>query len=365
MRVLFSGYLTLFYAEFSVAQPSVHFQKEPARNAIIPPATYKTIIEQNKQLEEQGRLVRWHRTASVSNNVCGSCRDMGAENGWDVWQAEEGPNFDSLGLQLAPIVAPAIPRFTLTTGFGIDPLTPGVNPGDPPITLVAPPGFGSSSIFLGERQNDGAGGGCFNQQSQFAAGCAERLTYCFNVGVLDTNFVYAYAFVMENPGDNTHTLKSMPYVEFMILDANGDTLPCAYQRYIASESFPGQYTCNTPRLGSNGGGGTFLRDTALYKPWTVEGVNLSSYIGQTLTVVITNADCQLGGHFAQSYWDFACGSQSAVIKPNCYTNAPDTLVAPASPDTLNTYSYEWYLNNNPVPVGYGQIITPFAQNGDT
>ncbi|MFM7218077.1 MAG: hypothetical protein ACKO1U_08675, partial [Bacteroidota bacterium] len=349
------------------AQVRTVFSEQPSSAGALPPATLETILRQNRLLHEQGRSVTWYgKAANLNSNVCGTCRDMGAENGWDVWQAEQGLNYDSLGLQLSSITSPVTPRFTITTGPGIDPLTPGLNPGDPPITLVAPPGFGSSSIFLGQRQTDGIGGGCTTQQSQLRAGCAERLTYCFNVGINDTNFIYAYAFVMENPNDSSHTLFSMPYVEFMILDANGDTLPCAYQRYIASESFPGQYTCNEPRLASGGGqGGAVYRDTAVYKPWTVEGVNLSPYIGQTLTVVITNADCQLSGHFAHSYWDFACGSQSAVVRPNCYANAPDTLVAPASADTINAYSYEWYLNNNPVPVGFGQVITPYAQNGDT
>jgi PKD repeat protein len=344
------------------------YHEQPVSPA-MPEGTWRTIQVQNKILKEQGRAVNMHSTFRPvqprSSSVCGSCRDMGAESGWSVWQAEAGANIETQGLNLTVQAAPTTPRFSITTGTGIDRLTPGVNPGDPPITVVAPPGFGSSSILLGELENDGIGGGCV--QPQLRAGCAERLTYCFTVGLLDTNFVYAYAFVMENPGDSTHTLLDMPYVEFMMLDANGDTIDCAMQRYIASESFPGQYKCNDRRLGgvNGGGGGQAFRDTAIYKPWTVEGVNLSNYIGQTLTVVITNADCQLGGHMSHSYWDFNCGSNSAVVKPNCYTNAPDTLIAPTPPDPTLTYTYEWYLNNDPNPVGTTPVITPYAQNGDT
>ena len=351
--------------------PSVFFQENPSvsdqlKSKKIPTAALEVIRKQNELLIQQGRKlsVRSYARPSSSSSVCGTCHDMGVENGWDVWQAEAGENYDSLGLNLTS-TAPAPPRFNMTSGAGIDPLTPGVNPGDPPITLVAPPGFGTSSIQLGQPQTDGQGGGCVTQQSPLAAGCAERLTYCFTVGVADTNFIYAYAFVMENPNDSSHTLVTMPYVEFMILDANGDTIPCAYQRYIASESFPGQYTCNAVRGGGGGGGGGGGRDSAIYKPWTIEGVNLSSFIGQTLTVVITNADCRLGGHFAHSYWDFACGSTSAILKPNCYTNAPDTLIAPAPPDSVNTYSYQWFLNSNPTPIATTQMITPYAQPGDT
>ncbi|TAH42316.1 MAG: hypothetical protein EYC69_06000 [Bacteroidetes bacterium] len=331
----------------------------------IPAAALEAIRIQNEMIIEQGRKLSVRSYARTSSSsACGTCHDMGVENGWNVWQAEAGPNYDSLGLSLTP-VTPTPPRFTINTGAGIDPLTPGINPGDPAITLVAPPGFGTSSIQLGQTQTDGQGGGCSNQQGQFAAGCAERLTYCFTVGATDTNFIYAYAFVMENPDDSSHSLETMPYVEFMILDANGDTIPCAYQRYIASEAFPGQYTCNAARGGGGGGPGGGGRDTAIYKPWTIEGVNLSSYVGQTLTVVITNADCRLGGHFAHSYWDFSCGSTSVIFKPSCYANAPDTLVAPAPPDSTNIYSYEWFLNSDTVPFATTQIVTPTAQPGDT
>ena len=331
------------------------------RSANVPLPAIDMISRQNEILMAQGRTLSIS-SFSRTHSVCGTCHGMGAENGWNVWEAEAGENFDSLGLNLT-VVAATPTRFNITSGAGIDPLTPGVNPGDPPITLVAPPGFGTRSIQLGQPQTDGQGGGCSTFQNPFAAGCAERLTYCFTVGIADTNFIYAYAFVMENPNDSSHSLETMPYVEFMILDGMGDTIPCAYQRYIASESFPGQYTCNSARGGGGGGGGQ--RDTAIYKPWTLAGVNLSSYIGQTLTVVITNADCRLGGHYAYSYWDFACGSTSAVVKPNCYANAPDTLSAPFPPDSVNSYSYEWYLNHDTVPFANTQIVTPYAQPGDT
>ncbi|MFM2206246.1 MAG: hypothetical protein RL213_221 [Bacteroidota bacterium] len=332
----------------------------------IPEGTANELVRQERLLLEQGRKVITNGytrlpSANTTNNLCGTCHDMGAENGWGVWEASKGTNDQLNSLTLNPTVLPDPPRFSITTGAGIDRLTPGVRPGDPPITVVAPPGFGNSSIRLGQLETDGQGGGCSNAgQLNLPAGCAERLTYCFTVGIMDTNFVYAYAFVMENPSDtntnNFHTTSQMPFVEFLMLDANGDTVSCAYKRYLANDNFAGQYICNDNRQ---------QRDTAIYKPWTVEGVNLSAYIGQTLTVVITNADCQLGGHFCHSYWDFACGSSASVVTPNCYPNAPDTLTAPDPPDPSATYTYLWYRNNTPSPIGTTQTITAYSQPGDT
>ena len=373
-----------FFSHF-VSGQSMGVSQQPLRNASgeyyypstrkattgIPAGALRTIQKQNELLKSQGRNVTVHSysraSSSTSSSVCGTCHDMGVENGWSVWQAQEGYARFLVGDTFLSPIVPAAQRFNITTGAGIDRLTPGVNAGDPPITVVAPPGFGNSSIQLGQLETDGQGGGCLPPQQpgqqQQGQGCAERLTYCFTVGILDTNFIYAYAFVMENPTDSvsSHLPDDMPYVEFLMLDANGDTIQCAYQQYIANQAFGGQYKCNASRASTSGA----FRDTAIYKPWTIEGVNLTNYIGQNLTVVITNADCTLGGHFAHSYWDFACGSNASVIKPNCYPNAPDTLVGPAPPDSSISYSYLWFKNNDPVSIGNTQVITPYSQNGDT
>ncbi|MFM2206526.1 MAG: hypothetical protein RL213_501 [Bacteroidota bacterium] len=327
-------------------------------------AAITTFLLQREELLRTGRTVQTvsgHRTtADRQSSICGTCSELGVENGWSFWDSEEGENVSGFGLQFSGSSSPSPPRFAITGGNGIDTYTPGLIPGDPPIPVVAPAGFGLHSIRLGELSNDGIGGGCnaiWQSSNQVAAGCAERLTYCFNVGLLDTNFIYAYAFVMENPG-NSHSNAEMPYVEFMMLDAAGDTIPCSYKKYIANENFPGQYICNQARP-------NVAWDPPIYKPWSVEGVNLSGYIGQTVTVVITNADCRLGGHFAHSYWDFACGSTAAVYMPTCYVNAPDTFVAPQPPDNATSYSYLWFRNHDVVPFDSVRTTIAYSQPGDT
>jgi PKD repeat protein len=311
----------------------------------VAPEAVATLLLQHDRLLLEGRNPRMfthRRSGAPGDHVCITCQGIGVEYGWSNWDGFEGFN-DNLGLSFGMPASPSQPRFDITSGSGIDPLTPGNNPGDPPIPLVAP-GFGSHSIRLGEPNTPGYG--------------AERLVFPFTVGTADTSFVYTYAFVMENPSniEPQHNDVNMPYVEFMIIDQNGDTIDCAYRRYQANETFPGQYSCNGP-----GQPGTII---PLYKPWTTVGVNLSAYIGQNLTVVITNADCQLGGHFAHSYWDFSCGSVPSLVPPNCRQGIPDTLTAPLS-EAGNTYTYRWFRNHDPVPVGTTQSITPMTAAGDT
>ena len=60
----------------------------------IPAAALETIRIQNEKIIEEGRKLSvrsYSRTASTS--ACGTCHNMGVENGWDVWQAEAGPNY--------------------------------------------------------------------------------------------------------------------------------------------------------------------------------------------------------------------------------------------------------------------------------
>ncbi|MFM2206247.1 MAG: hypothetical protein RL213_222 [Bacteroidota bacterium] len=285
---------------------------------------------------------------------------MGVENGWGYWQSFPG-TFGPLSNPVLTFSAlgntPATPRFTITSGSNIDRYSPGA-PGTPTLPVVAP-GFGQHSILLGQAETDGIGGNCSQStQGNPGPGCAERLKFCFTVGPNDTNFIYAYAFVIEDPG---HGPGEEPFISFTMLDATGDTVSCAYQRYEADQADPRQYLAGRTRTNSQG---TITQAT--YKPWTIAGVNLTNYIGQTLTVVITNADCARGGHFAHSYWDFKCGNADAIVVPNCIYNSADTLTGPPSTDPVSDpYSYTWFKNNTPNPVGNTQTIYPLSQNGDT
>ncbi|MBI3500169.1 MAG: T9SS type A sorting domain-containing protein [Bacteroidetes bacterium] len=226
-----------------------------------------------------------------------TCDSMGVENGWAGWLWQNGGDTGSLppvwyGAPAAnPSTSPAGPGgnfYTITSGTGID--TNGNFP-------VVCPGFGNHSIKIGD--DCGTASNC------------NKLSYAFTVTPQDTNFVFAYAFVMNNvqlPGD-------MPRVYFSIYDTNDDSLPCAYYNFWVGANLPGLYPVS--------GTGCAL-GSALYKPWTTIGVNLAPYIGQTLNIVISNQDCIYGGHFAYSYFDFTCGA----IKPQYCSGEQITLCAP-------------------------------------
>ena len=129
-----------------------------------------------------------------------SCSGLGVDNGWGAWQARTGSiaagviTWDAAGW-----VAPASPRFNLTSGSGIDACTPGPNAASPSLPVVCP-GFGNASIQIGQLQTNGALGNCGTTvqvlpppvpPQLMPGGCVEQLTYPLTVTASDTNFVYS------------------------------------------------------------------------------------------------------------------------------------------------------------------------------
>jgi len=302
-------------------------------------AVIDKLLAQRKLWMEKGKNVMWTNLeradqTPIANAACG---DMGAENGWGSWSGKQGDNSAAgnaaiISWQTPSNPPPAGTLFNITSGTGIDPNTPSA--GNPSIPVVCP-NFGNHSIVL-------------NQSCTTGFTC-EQLTYPLTVTPADTNFVYAYAIVIENAG---HIAQDMPFVEFGIYDINGNVIPCSFQHYTGG-TIPGFYYVN--------GSGCGLAGTDQYKPWTYVGVNLSPYIGQTVNIVITNADCDQGGHFAYSYWDFACGS----IPISSCTGNQSSICGPTDPQIA--YTYQWYKNGTAMaaPAGTQQCISIIPNSGDT
>ncbi len=316
------------------------------------------LIAQRKLWEQQGRNVSWTSARNAQPPVVNApCNGLGVEGGWGAWLWQEGTNSGGnpptwVGSPAAnPASAPVLgsmtgPGFAITSGTGIDPNTPGPNPGDPKLPFVCP-GFGNNSIQLGDVCGAGLfGGSPVNSNVQ-------QLTYPLTVTAQDTNFIYSYAIVIEDPNGG-HTAAQSPYVEFGIYDASGTAIPCSFQHYIGGPTIPGFYYVNGNSCGA--------ANVDQYKPWTLVGINLSAYVGQTLNVVITNADCTLGGHFAYSYWDFLCGT--AALSAGC-TGKQSTICGPSDPQIA--YTYQWYHNGSAMaaPQGTQECITVISQPNDT
>jgi PKD repeat protein len=151
---------------------------------------------------------------------------------------------------------------------------------------------------------------------------AERLIYSFTVQASDSDFIYEYAVVFEDPN---HPNESQPYFDFQILDQNGTLINCGFQHYIAGQ-LEGFY--QSP-----------IQSNVYYKPWTTVGIDLTAYIGQQVTIVATTADCAEGGHFGYAYLDFICTPITSTPCIFCSNQPIATLNVPnAGTDVLYTWS---------------------------
>ncbi len=161
----------------------------------------------------------------------------------------------------------------MTPAFGNDPLTG--------TSLVSP--FGGNYVARLNRY-------CFTYEGSF-------IEQTFNVTQSERILNYAYQVILQDGG---HPQGDQAYYTSYVLDALGDTIPNSFV-YIqaANGTTPG---FDTALLGWN----------TYYKSWTPVTLDLSSYIGQNVTLHFRASACRLGGHSGYAYVDVKLDSTSAV-----------------------------------------------------
>jgi gliding motility-associated-like protein len=186
-------------------------------------------------------------------------------------------------------------RHTIMSGTGTDPNTCDV------VTVVAPGGLYSARLG-----NDGSGAQ------------AEKLSYSITVSAANALFIYKYAVVLEDPG---HLPSEQPRFQIRVLDATGTLIDpiCGEYTVVSGDNIPGFQTC----FGS-------IR----YKDWTTVGLDLTSYIGQTITIEFATGDCDLGGHYGYAYVDAYC-SPLQISSTYCTGSFAAVLTAPIG------FTYLW------------------------
>jgi len=221
------------------------------------------------------------------------------------------------------------------------------------IPFVSPSGSGTS-LRLGNA-NSGAE--------------TEGITYSITVTSSTTLFTYQYAVVLNNP-NGSHTPDELPYFNITTKDQYGNPLD--------STTSCGTYSVSTLQASTD----STFKYTVLppappeydsiyiyYKKWTSVSVDLTHYIGQTVSITFQTYDCSLGLHFGYAYIDAYCGSPSSAssVTGLCGTTAGSiTMVAPPGFST-----YQWYgpnPNYTTIATGTGantQSLTTTAAINDT
>ena len=125
---------------------------------------------------------------------------------------------------------------------------------------------------------------------------SESLVYTFTVDPDQSILLVKYAVVLENPNHNS---ADQPRFTIRMLDANDELLsPCMEYDVISSGDIPGfqSYGAHTK-----------------WRPWTINGFDLSEYAGQTVKMQVTTYDCSRGAHFGYAYFTATCISNHLAI----------------------------------------------------
>jgi PKD repeat protein len=183
-------------------------------------------------------------------------------------------------------------RHEIVSGLGTDPFSG--------LPKVCPTG-GAFSCKLGNSNTGGE---------------AEVIEQTFLVTNNNKFFNYKFAPVLQDAGG---WLGNEPYFKASMINANNVVIPCGYLN-VQRGTLPGMHTFN---------GG-------IYWDWQSNTVDLSSYVGQNITVRFETADESQGGRFGYAYIDGSClsGQSPIEINDSLCSGESVTLTSPASSNIL-------------------------------
>jgi hypothetical protein len=154
------------------------------------------------------------------------------------------------------------------------------------------------SVFNVTLNQVGEGSSAVRLGNSATGGQAEALAYTFTVNQFNQNFSFRYAVVLQNPN---HTANQQPFFGYYILPGSSifpsvSNVTVVSQRIVANPANP------------------FFRIAGgiVYRDWTPTCIDLSRFVGQTMTIVFYTADCSLGAHYGYAYIDGLCNNNQAV-----------------------------------------------------
>jgi len=141
---------------------------------------------------------------------------------------------------------------------------------------------------------------------------ADRLVYDVSTVTEDNNlFIYKYAVVLQDGG---HDKASQPNFSVRVLDGQGNEIDPFCGIYNVSSGEPNQ---NANTCGD-----------IYWTQWNTVGINLSNYIGRSVSIEFTTRDCGFVKHFGYAYISAKC-SKLKVNVAVCEGGNNFTLNAPA------------------------------------
>lgn len=167
---------------------------------------------------------------------------------------------------------------------------------------------------------------------------AEAMQYDIPVDTTQYDMlILKYAAVMQDPD---HNPIDQPRFRIEMLDAAGNLIAPA--------------SCNSYDFVANASLGwntiTYHNTTVLWKDWTVVGIDLSGYHGQSVRLRLTTYDCKPGAHFGYAYYTLSC-AQKTINFLSCSNGDSNRVEAP------DGFTYRWSRDDNDSVIGTERAIT--------
>jgi gliding motility-associated-like protein len=240
----------------------------------------------------------------------GGCNNISFENGSSSgWTLTSGDiNYTTLPCNTCATGAGALTAMTTsvnsgsTWSAGVDNCT-----GQPAVA----PGGGVYSL-------------CMNDMS--CGGKMQEIQQAFQVTASNNVFTYQYLAVLQDGG---HAATDQPYFMSQVLDGSGNAIPCTYVLQSAAAAISGWI----PASGCPG---------TNYKGWVTVALDLTSYIGQCVTIQFLVSDCNQGGHYGYCYVDASCDQINAN---NTVTVCPPSAQL-CGPPGFSTYTWTGPVTGN-------------------
>lgn len=173
-----------------------------------------------------------------------------------------------------------------------------------------------------------------------SGGESERVEFKFTVDSTMPILILKYAVVLESPGHDaskspTDNNLQDPRFTLDILGISASDARCASADFTSSWVSDG-WTRDTLDAITSGS----RNMNVVWKDWTTVGVNLSDYMGETLTVQLTTYDCSMSAHFGYAYFTLGC-DKAELDGESCDGSTMTEFRAPSG------FDYKWYLATDP------------------
>lgn len=172
---------------------------------------------------------------------------------------------------------------------------------------------------------------------------AEKISKKFTVTAADTMYRFMYALVFQAP----HSLNQNPSLWVRVYDAsNTPVTGLVYLDPLSNAPMDRAVSDPTNPYWQNYNG-------TLFRDWACAKINLSSLVGQTITIEIITNDCAQGAHFGYGYFDnFCVGCANNPKEDDCCASVIKEVNQTVNVNTNDVLNIATSFNITPTNIKY-------------